>query len=220
MIFGLNETELISKTPSIGSFWQRVWKPNTLRTLIWADRFIIHLRASLMRPIFAPQAMRLSSPILSFCTTLFHALWLSATVQAYIPATPTNDTQDAIQNGLNVTDVSTLNMLWYGNGCVMSLFRYFLFTSSAAYRETYSYSIGVSYELVGTMSNGVSQVRYIHSTILLSLRWAHRVRSCISASRTSRTTPVSISASRQAVEGSLLTTPTISHHSLDSPRFL
>jgi hypothetical protein len=62
--------------------------------------------------VFAPQR----SPLLF----LFYILWLSAAVHAYIPATPTNDTQSAIQSGLNVTDVSMLSLLWYENGCVLS----------------------------------------------------------------------------------------------------
>jgi len=48
-----------------------------------------------------------------------YILWLSAAVRAYIPATPTNDTQSAIQSGLNVTDVSMLSLLWYENGCAL-----------------------------------------------------------------------------------------------------
>lgn len=50
---------------------------------------------------------------------LLYILRLSAAVRAYIPAIPTNDTQTAIQSGLNVTDVSTLNLLWYENSCVI-----------------------------------------------------------------------------------------------------
>ena len=38
---------------------------------------------------------------------------------AYIPAVPTNNTQDAINGGLNVTDVSRLYVQWFG-GCVYS----------------------------------------------------------------------------------------------------
>jgi len=53
---------------------------------------------------------------------LFYVPWVSAAVRAYIPATPTNDTQSAIQNGLNTTEASTLNVLWYENGCVLSPF--------------------------------------------------------------------------------------------------
>lgn len=38
---------------------------------------------------------------------------------AYIPAVPTNSTQDAIAGGLNVTDISQLYMQWYSNGCAI-----------------------------------------------------------------------------------------------------
>lgn len=51
---------------------------------------------------------------------LLYILGISAAVRAYIPATPTNDTESAIQSGLNVTDVSMLSLLWYENGCVLS----------------------------------------------------------------------------------------------------
>lgn len=34
-------------------------------------------------------------------------------VSAYIPASPTNDTNLAIQNGLNVTDTSRVILQWY-----------------------------------------------------------------------------------------------------------
>jgi hypothetical protein len=34
-------------------------------------------------------------------------------VQAYIPATPTNDTTQAIADGLNVTDISRVYFQWY-----------------------------------------------------------------------------------------------------------
>lgn len=39
-----------------------------------------------------------------------------AAVYAYIPASPTNSSQDAIAGGLNVTDISNLFMQWYSNG--------------------------------------------------------------------------------------------------------
>ncbi|KAF9653243.1 hypothetical protein BDM02DRAFT_3087355 [Thelephora ganbajun] len=73
--------------------------------------------------------------------TLLYVLWLSAAVLAYIPASPTNDTQKAIQSGLNVTDVSMLNLLWFENG---------------------PYSINVAYELVGAGSNGINRGALVH----------------------------------------------------------
>ncbi|KAF9784331.1 hypothetical protein BJ322DRAFT_1007070 [Thelephora terrestris] len=82
-----------------------------------------------------------STPVPTF---LFCILWLSSAVHAYIPAVPTNNTQDAIQSGLNVTDVSTLSLLWYQNG------------------GSNSYSINVAYELVGAGSKGISQGALVH----------------------------------------------------------
>ena len=46
----------------------------------------------------------------------FIAFALSA--QSYIPAVSTNDTQKALAGGLNVTDVSKLNVHWYSKGLV------------------------------------------------------------------------------------------------------
>jgi hypothetical protein len=40
-------------------------------------------------------------------------LFLLIPVSAYIPASPTNDTNLAIQDGLNVTDVSRVILQWY-----------------------------------------------------------------------------------------------------------
>ena len=51
---------------------------------------------------------------------LLYILWISAAVRAYIPARPTNDTESAIHSGLNITDVSTLSLLWSENGCALS----------------------------------------------------------------------------------------------------
>jgi hypothetical protein len=39
-------------------------------------------------------------------------------VHAYIPASPTNNTNAAIQQGLNVSDVSKLQLQWFPNGSV------------------------------------------------------------------------------------------------------
>ena len=61
----------------------------------------MHLRSSAFSPII-----------------LLYFLWISTTVRAYIPAIPTNDTESAIQSGLNVTDVSMLSLLWFENGYV------------------------------------------------------------------------------------------------------
>lgn len=45
-------------------------------------------------------------------------MFLGVFVSAYVPALPTNSTQDAIAGGLNVTDISNLNLQWYFNGFV------------------------------------------------------------------------------------------------------
>jgi hypothetical protein len=50
-------------------------------------------------------------------TPLLHhlliALLLLLPVSAYIPAVPTNDTDLAIHDGLNVTDISRVVLQWY-----------------------------------------------------------------------------------------------------------
>ncbi|KAK0461080.1 uncharacterized protein EV420DRAFT_1530134 [Desarmillaria tabescens] len=66
---------------------------------------------------------------------------LSPGVYSYIPASPTNSTQDAIAGGLNITDVSKLHLQWYSNG---------------SYWET------VSYQLVGHDSQGISKGALVH----------------------------------------------------------
>jgi len=60
---------------------------------------------------------------------------------AYIPATPTNSSQDAIAGGLNVTDISKLMLQWYGNG---------------------SFLEEVSYQLAGNGSRGISKGALVH----------------------------------------------------------
>ena len=46
-------------------------------------------------------------------TAVAISLFLLLQVQAYIPATPTNDTTQAIADGLNVTDISRIYFQWY-----------------------------------------------------------------------------------------------------------
>jgi hypothetical protein len=104
--------------------------------------------------------MLLRSPALA-STVLSCISLLSTPVHAYIPAFPTNDTQDAIQNGLNVTDVSTLSLLWYETGCVLPSSKGSLFSIPRPSRVSDSYSVNVAYELVGAGSNGISWVRDI-----------------------------------------------------------
>ncbi|EEB94798.1 hypothetical protein MPER_06332, partial [Moniliophthora perniciosa FA553] len=69
------------------------------------------------------------------------ALLSSLSVLAYVPASPTNNTQDAIAAGLNVTDVSLLHLQWFANG---------------------SYTQHISYQLAGNGSQGVSQGALVH----------------------------------------------------------
>ena len=95
---------------------------------------------------------------------LLYVLWISAAVRAYLPATPTNDTEGAIQNSFNVTDVSTLSLLWYEDGCALSLqllsmvgilnFNW----PSILCRGSNMYTIHVSYDLTGVGSTGVARV--------------------------------------------------------------
>jgi hypothetical protein len=37
-------------------------------------------------------------------------------VSAYVPAQPTNSSKEAIDGGLNVTDISKLHLRWFPNG--------------------------------------------------------------------------------------------------------
>jgi hypothetical protein len=46
-------------------------------------------------------------------TLLIGLLVVLLPVFAYIPAIPTNDTNAAIQGGLNVTDISRVCLQWY-----------------------------------------------------------------------------------------------------------
>ncbi|KAG6831745.1 hypothetical protein H0H92_007897 [Tricholoma furcatifolium] len=78
---------------------------------------------------------------LRFLFTLFWLLFGSAQVLAYIPAQPTNSSQEAIEGGLNVTDISKLYLRWYPNGY---------------------YSQNVSYQLAGYGSTGTSEGALVH----------------------------------------------------------
>ncbi|PBK95264.1 hypothetical protein ARMGADRAFT_1011131 [Armillaria gallica] len=80
-------------------------------------------------PLVLASPMQLSS-------WLSMLLFLAPNVYSYVPAWPTNSTQDAISYGLNITDVSTLHLQWYANG---------------------SYIDTVSYTLAGPNSTGVSE---------------------------------------------------------------
>ncbi|KAG6873435.1 hypothetical protein C0995_015524 [Termitomyces sp. Mi166 len=62
-------------------------------------------------------------------------------ILAYVPAQPTNSTQEAINGGLNVTDISKLYLRWYPNGY---------------------YSQNISYQLAGYGSQGTSMGALVH----------------------------------------------------------
>ncbi|EKM80980.1 hypothetical protein AGABI1DRAFT_119517 [Agaricus bisporus var. burnettii JB137-S8] len=68
-------------------------------------------------------------------------LLLAALAAAYIPASPTNSTQDAIAGGLNITDISKLRLQWYSNG---------------------NYVENISYQLAGNGTSGISKGILIH----------------------------------------------------------
>ncbi|KAJ3575130.1 hypothetical protein NP233_g1309 [Leucocoprinus birnbaumii] len=70
-------------------------------------------------------------------------LLLAACSWAYVPASPTNSTRDAIAGGLNMTDISKLRLQWYSNG---------------------NYVENVSYQLAGNGSEGISKGILIHFT--------------------------------------------------------
>ncbi|KAI0268528.1 hypothetical protein BGY98DRAFT_335318 [Russula aff. rugulosa BPL654] len=78
-------------------------------------------------------------------TSLLHHLLIGLLslllpVSAYIPALPTNDTNLAIQDGLNITDVSRVTLQWYSVAGLPG--------------EDSQY---VSYQLVGQHTNGISK---------------------------------------------------------------
>lgn len=49
------------------------------------------------------------------------ALFLGLFVNAYVPASPTNFSGEAIAGGLNFTDISNLYLQWYSKGFVPPL---------------------------------------------------------------------------------------------------
>lgn len=76
-------------------------------------------------------------------------------VQAYIPATPTNNTV-AIQQGSNSSAVSNLLLQWYADGSVSdpSDWHWLIFRRSLDEH--------VSYQLVGAFSTGVNEGALVH----------------------------------------------------------
>ena len=79
--------------------------------------------------------------LLLHCAPLAALLLAAAPERAYVPAVPTNDTAAAQAAGLNLSDTSTLNVLFYPAG---------------------NFTTRVSYQLVGADSSGISQVRLPH----------------------------------------------------------
>ncbi|KAF8893303.1 hypothetical protein BD779DRAFT_949571 [Infundibulicybe gibba] len=75
-------------------------------------------------------------------------LAILTTCFAYVPASPTNSTKDAIAGGLNVTDISKLYLQWHRNG-----------SSADSLRSDIE---NVSYQLVGNNSNGISKGAVVH----------------------------------------------------------
>ncbi|EAU91210.2 RING-7 protein [Coprinopsis cinerea okayama7 len=71
---------------------------------------------------------------------------LAQSVLAYIPALPTNSTDEAIEAGLNVTELSKLRMQWNSNGA----------NGIGWYVEN------VSYQLAGNGSTGISKGALVH----------------------------------------------------------
>lgn len=49
------------------------------------------------------------------------ALFLGLFANAYVPASPTNSSGEALAGGLNITDTSNLNLQWYSKGFVLPL---------------------------------------------------------------------------------------------------
>ena len=96
------------------------------------------------RPRPAPRTSRLGAgrallALLLHCAPLAALLLAAAPARAYVPAVPTNDTAAAQAAGLNLSDTSTLNVLFYPAG---------------------NFTTRVSYQLVGADSSGISQVRH------------------------------------------------------------
>lgn len=88
-------------------------------------------------------------------------LLLAALAAAYIPASPTNSTQDAIAGGLNITDISKLRLQWYSNGSVSRP----LSPAETILTACSNYVENISYQLAGNGTSGISKVcrcSYLH----------------------------------------------------------
>ena len=117
-----------------------------------------------------------------FMAVLFRFLLFALTafgVHAYIPASPTNSTDAAIQQGLNMSDASKLQLRWYSDGSVsISLDTSFFETNWLP--SCRSLSESVSYQLVGADSTGVSKGVLIHfSEDMVTNDTSTRVHVCL-----------------------------------------
>ncbi|KAF9449849.1 hypothetical protein P691DRAFT_727178 [Macrolepiota fuliginosa MF-IS2] len=71
----------------------------------------------------------------------FLPILLATLATAYIPASPTNSSQDATANGFNLTDTSQLTLHWYPNGTL---------------------TVPVSYRIPGNGSQGIDKGVFVH----------------------------------------------------------
>ncbi|KAI9437606.1 hypothetical protein H4582DRAFT_1956160 [Lactarius indigo] len=91
-------------------------------------------------PSVFPLSFTMVPPLLHTIAVAIGLLVLLLPVQAYIPMVPTNDTNAAIADGLNVTDISRVYLQWYNVGGFPG-----------------EDSQTVSYQLVGNGSSGISK---------------------------------------------------------------
>jgi hypothetical protein len=63
--------------------------------------------------------------MLCFCKLVLIIALNVLSALCYIPAVPSNDTEKAITAGLNVTDISKLNLHWFSKGYVVSTLCHF-----------------------------------------------------------------------------------------------
>ena len=87
-------------------------------------------------------------------------LWLCATRQllAYVPAHGVNGTQNEAANGLNVSDSSHIHLQWFSGGLSSEGYLSFQTVKGRMLTIPSSYWETISYQLVGSGSQGVSQV--------------------------------------------------------------
>jgi len=96
--------------------------------------------------------------MLGFCKLVLIIALNVFSARCYIPAVPSNDTEKAITAGLNVTDISKLNLHWFSKGFCLYSNQFHTIILPASYR---SYSENVSFQLAGNESTGMSRVAYL-----------------------------------------------------------